>query len=82
MNNVFNKGIGGDLMTRQTTMRISGEELDILLKARNELLHRGLNNLPKKVQERAQELNISEFNRGAITALAAVGLIYLLEANN
>lgn len=61
------------------TIRVSDEEYEKIIEARQELAKYGYNRLP---QEAKKDIDLSSFTLGAITALGALALIYLLTKEN
>ena len=61
------------------TIRVSDEEYEKINEARQELAKYGHNRLP---QETKQDIDLGSFTLGAIAALGALALIYLLSKGN
>lgn len=61
------------------TIRVSDEEYNKIIQARQELAKHGYNRLP---QETKDDHDMGSFTLGAIVALGALALIYLLSKEN
>jgi len=61
------------------TIRVSKEEYQKIVDARKELARHGYEKLPINPEE---ELDIGSFTLGAVVALGALALIYLLSKGN
>ena len=60
------------------TIRVSDDEYDKIVKARKELARRGYGRLPDDVEK---EVDVGSFTFGAIVAIGALALLYLLSKN-
>lgn len=61
------------------TIRLSKDEYDKIIKAKEELAKYGYNKLPEETKE---SIDLGSFTLGAIAALGALALIYLLAKGN
>ena len=63
-------------------VRIPEEEYDALLRAKHELLRKGLDSLPEDFpDEEEEEATGGEFTLGLLVGLGAAALVYLLTRN-
>ncbi|MDO8537318.1 MAG: hypothetical protein Q7S21_00375 [archaeon] len=56
-------------------VKITENEYNMLIQARNQLMHKGYQNIPPEV---LRKLNIENFSRGAIVGLGVALLVYYL----